>query len=293
MTAFKNDTYTFIKARGGIVSFFIKFFSILFAVFFLISCGSKKNAVVDRAQPQAKPQVKDVLKGKTSAQILERKYQQVQTKCTLLGKKIKNNQLVLQSKDEVTFELNFSNELNQAVVINPDKPYELIYDLKEQVKSDTDLSKSEKAELVANLESHKIFFKIDIKPISFGDFYSTLVNSETGKKTMYLMKYSPIHNYNYSFELQKPDGVRVVGANENIKIYEKVKTAATIYTEIVGDETYQFSTECFVDTQINQNDPLKEEFRSQWCEAQVPVNPIEQQASQSVINPIARCKPNG
>lgn len=270
----------------------MRYFLFIISFVFLSACDNKKSTDVEKGKFSGKPQVTDALRGKTNPQILAKKYQLLKTDCSLAGKKYKNNQLVLESEStwfDVTPEEASGDDT--SVVIDPAKPYELKYDLFEKLKTDKELKKNAEAVLVSELADFKLKLKINIKPVAFADLYATLVNAETGKQTLYLMKYSPIHDYGYSFELSKPGSVRIIGENDNKKIYEKVKTANLVYKEIVADETYEFSLTCAVNTEVNQNDSLKEEFSSQWCEAEVPAKPIEQQSvPQSVVAPIAKCK---
>lgn len=234
----------------------MKYFLSTAVLFLLLSCIKEGGPSVEPTiAPGNQPHTIDVLRGKSKAQILKMKYDQLKATCTLNAIKTTQDQ---------------SNEpsanLKPPVLTLPELPVKnpkeniFTYDLKLQQIIDQDLIKEQYTTLKIDLDGLFLKANLVLKPIVFQD----LINLDFNKKK-YIMKYTPVLFYNINYEIQRDYSLPFVGYF-NGKIYEKIETQNTFITGFeVGWDRYDFNINCKLDRTINSEDSdLKNEFEGQW-----------------------------
>lgn len=202
-----------------------------------------------------KPQVMDVLKGKSKAEILKMKYQILKATCALNTAKTTKGNFYADSA-----------QITPPPPVTPENPISnpseniLVYDLKLQQLVDSELTKDVKSKLSASKEGRVLDVDITFKAVTFQDS----LNIDSNKKR-YFMKHTPVLSYLAEYKLSHADVN--VGTVEG-KIYEKIEGQKnTMIAFDIDPDRYHFVLECGLERTINTSNPAHaEEFENQWVE---------------------------
>ncbi len=234
----------------------------------IVSCSKSKDGNFEsRIKFDAKPQVKDILQGKSKAEVLKMKYKALLVNCTVEAQKI--------TKFEDTFQtLSTSPEppAPDNPVSNP-KKNTVVYDIKLQQLVDRELTKDVVVNLTSTKDNQELNLELTFKPLSFQE----ALNIDMNKKK-YIMKHTPVMTYQGNFQLLHSDSSTIVGKIQG-KIFEKIhpQESELIAVEI-GHDKYVFMMSCSLDPSINpENATLAAEFNNQWTEIDclAPKNELE------------------
>lgn len=221
-----------------------------------LSCANDGNSDSQlKIKPVSRPQVIDVLKDKSKAEILKMKYHELKATCNLVAIKATQDQIA-----------SFSTELTPPSVPPSENPVKnptegsLTFDLKLQQLVDKELAQDVKSTVTISLDRKTLIAEVTFKPVVFQEF----VNLEINKKK-YIMKHSPVLSYSVIYEL-KQDGSPTF-ASSQAKIYEKIEDQKNTLVGIkIGEQRYNFVLDCQLDRVINaENNNLAAEFESQWA----------------------------
>lgn len=219
------------------------------------SCDKKKPSVTALKKPS--PQVKDILRGKTKAEILEMKYGGekgvLKAVCTLNTHKIQS------ASGDSTAIGPASSPKPPGFVPPVQYPAEnsVVFDVRSQAEVDHDLTQDVEATLSHAFESQVLSLEMKIKPVVFDNLSVSLENVK------YILKYSPVLSYTYSLEVLSGDtSGRFEGEG---KVYERVLTHSRLAETQVGADRYAHDLNCITNTAINdRNEEFSREFESQW-----------------------------
>lgn len=236
-----------------------RIFLILFGFILISSCSKDEGGKTPNPDANNKPQVKDVLKDKTKAEVLKIKYKELKAICHFKAVKAVRSQVV----DEATaadIETMLATPVADPVT-NPSKNT-VSYDIKAQQLVDNDLSKTVTTKLAIAIENKNAVADITFMPLTFLEAIDLSLN---GKR--YIMKHTPklMYNVHYSIEYDRDGSVT---GQKDATIFENITEQRNLLTQIkVGLNTYDFSIECNLERQINdENRELQAEFDSQWAE---------------------------
>lgn len=243
-----------MKARNGV---FFNFAAVVTCALILVSCSKEKDSnFQSRIKFDAKPQVKDVLKGKSKAEVLKTKYKSLALNCNLNSEKITKGQLEFETSSTST-----TPPPPAEPVTNP-RENSINYDLKLQQLVDRELSKEVTGLLTAAKDGQVLNVKLTFRPISFQEALNVDIN-----KKKYLMKHTPVISYLLEYSLLHADTSTIIGKAQG-KIYEKIDGQKTEIIAIeIGIDKYKFVLDCGIERTINpENDVLAVEFENQWTE---------------------------
>ena len=232
------------------------FFALTATVLFS-SCGQESDTSgLNKIKLENKTQVKDVLQGKSKAEILHLKYKELKASCNLITQKMLPPQM---------------SESAEAPVENPTQS-SFTYDLKLQQIVDQDLTQEVKTTLISSLDKITLKVNLTFKPLFFQEALNLEIN-----QTKYAMKHTPVLSYTAVYKILR-ERSSTFGTTE-AKIYEKIDSQRnTIVDDRVGEESYKFSLDCKLDRIINTaNRDLAAEFESQWViiDCKAPQNDIQ------------------
>lgn len=224
----------------------------------LTSCSKDGDSnFQSRTKLDAKPQVKDVLKGKSKAEILKMKYKNLSAGCTLETQKITKGQFFLESSGNSPA----PPPVTDNPVSNPNDNA-LTYDLKLQQLVDRELIKDVNSKITTSKDGQTLNIDITFKPIIFQE----ALNIDFNKKK-YILKHSPVLSYVADYQLLRADPSIIVGKTQG-KIYEKIADQKNEVIAIeIGTDKYNFILDCRLERAINpENVSLAAEFDNQWIE---------------------------
>lgn len=204
-----------------------------------------------------KPQVKDLLKGKSKPEILKMKYKELKATCSLETHKVTKGQLYFEPSGNTPVPV----LIPENPVANPSENI-LTFDLKLQQLVDHDLAKDVNVRLSTAKDGQTLNVELTFKAIGFIES----INVDMNKKK-YIMKHTPVLSYQADYKLLHADTSTIVGKTEG-KIYEKIEGLKNeIITLEIGADQYNFALECKLDSLINPEDPIMaREFANQWNE---------------------------
>lgn len=231
--------------------------SVLILLFVFSSCnksGSSNSS--DKIRPDQKPQVIDVLKGKSKSQVLDIKYKELKAVCSLKSEKAVRGEAVFFHENNIELMAPPADPVNP--ISNPTAS-SVIYDLKLQQVADSQLSNEVKAKLSTSIEDKTLKLGMTFKPVQFLESVDLSINQRR-----YIMKHSPSMSYAVTYELDN-EGSLIQG-NTEATIYEKIEGQKNTFLKMkIGINIYYFSLECNLERAINNSDPdLAAEFESQW-----------------------------
>lgn len=224
------------------------------AVLFSACANDGDSSLLSKVKLENKPQVIDVLKGKSKAEILKMKYKELKTTCNLVTVKTTRDQITAFFADAKPAQYQAAEE----PVNNPSES-SLTYDLKLQQLIDNELTKEIKSKIVSSLDGKILKVDLTFKPVVFQESLNLIFN-----KTKYVMKHTPILSYSAIYELIQ-DGTSTFATTE-AKVYEKIEGQKNAFVVVqVGADKYSFVLDCKLDRSINtDNKDLAAEFESQW-----------------------------
>lgn len=253
---------------------------------FFSSCANEGGPSLPLStKPGGRPQVQDILKGKSKAEVLKIKYQKLTASCALNAVKESRGQNPIYFTD-MSAGLTPPETPPEAppAIQNPiSYPSEnrVIYNLKQQQIIDADLSKKiSDVKISATLDGKSLKVNITFEPIAFMEQVNLNIN-----KKRYIMKHTPVLWYSASYELLQ-DGLSTFGRVEG-RVYEKIENQKNSITAVrlgADGDRYSFILECVIDPVINvENKDMVAEFESQWAivDCQSPKN----NAEKTVCNP--------
>lgn len=233
------------------------FAAVLTCALVLVSCSKEKDSnFQSRIKFDAKPQVKDVLKGKSNSEVLKMKYKDLVLNCNLITEKITRGQLLFDTASDST-----TPPAPADPVTNP-KENSITYDLKLQQLVDRELSKEVTGKLTTAKDGQVLNVGMTFRPLSFQEALNVDVN-----KKKYLMKHSPVIAYMLHYSLLHTDTSTIVGKAQG-RIFEKIDGQKTEIIAIeIGNDKYNFVLDCGLQRTINQENPAQAaEFENQWTE---------------------------
>ena len=237
--------------------FFINFAAILTCALVSVSCSKEKDSnFQSRIKFDAKPQVKDVLKGKSNSEVMKMKYKELALNCTLITEKITRGQLLFDTASSST-----TPPPPADAVTNP-RENSIVYDLKLQQMIDRELTKEVTGKLTTAKDGQVLNVDMTIRPVSFQEALNVDVN-----KKKYLMKHSPIISYMLHYSLIHTDTSTIVGKAQG-RIFEKIDGQKSDIIAIeIGNDKYNFVLNCGLQRTINpENAAQAAEFENQWTE---------------------------
>lgn len=204
-----------------------------------------------------KPQVMDVLKGKSKAEILKMKYQILKATCALNTAKTTKGNFYADSA-----------QITPPPPVTPENPISnpseniLVYDLKLQQLVDSELTKDVKTKLSASKEGYTLDVDITLKAVTFQDSLNIVNNQKR-----YFMKHTPVLSYLAEYKLSHANDAAIVGRAEG-KIYEKIEGQKnTMIAFEIGPDRYYFVLECGLERTLSTSNPAyADEFENQWVE---------------------------
>lgn len=222
-----------------------------------VSCSKEKDSnFQSRIKFDAKPQVKDVLKGKSNSEVLKMKYKELALNCILITEKITRGQMLFDSASSST-----TPPPPADAVTNP-KENSIIYDLKLQQLVDRELTKEVTGKLTTAKDGQILNLNMTLRPVSFQEALNVEVN-----KKKYLMKHSPVISYSLQYSLIHTDTSTIVGKAHG-RIFEKIEGQKSEIIAIeIGNDKYNFVLDCGLQRTINpENAAQAIEFENQWTE---------------------------
>lgn len=250
------------------MKFFFKFLIAMLSVAAFASCSKDKDSnFQSKIKFEAKPQVKDVLKGKSKTEILKMKYKSLTTSCTLETQKITKGQSFLESSGNTPVPPPSENPIS-----NPNEN-SVVFDLKLQQLVDRELTKDVTTKISSAKDGQTLNVDFTFKPVAFIETLNVDLN-----KKKYILKHTPVVTYLIEYQLLHADSSTIVGKAQG-KIFEKIagQQSEVIAIEI-GIDKYSFVLDCDIQRTINpENAALAAEFDNQWTEidCQAPKNDEE------------------
>lgn len=230
---------------------------ILTCALVLVSCSKEKNTnFQSRIKFDAKPQVKDILTGKSNSEVLKMKYSQLALNCSLLTEKITRGQLQFDTASTPT-----TPPPPADSVTNP-KENSIIYDLVLQQLVDRELSKEVTGKMTTSKDGQVLNVDITFRPVSFQEALNVDINNKK-----YLMKHSPVIAYLLQYSLIHTDTSTIAGKVQG-RIFEKIEGQKSEIVAIeIGNDKYNFVLDCGLQRTINpENATHAAEFENQWTE---------------------------
>ena len=230
---------------------------ILTCALVLVSCSKEKdNNFQSRIKFDAKPQVKDVLQGKSNSEVLKMKYKDLAVNCHLVTEKITRGQQPFDTESTST-----TPPPPADPVTNP-KENSVVYDLKLQQLVDRELTKVVTGKLTTAKDGQVLNVEMTFRPVSFQEALNVDVN-----KKKYLMKHSPVISYLLQYSLLHSDTSTIVGKAQG-RVFEKIDGQKTDIVAIeIGNDKYNFVLDCRLQRTINPEIPAQAiEFENQWAE---------------------------
>ena len=229
---------------------------ILCAVVFTACSKNKEKNFESSTKFDTKPQVKDILQGKSKAEVLKMKYKTLSASCAIETQKITRGQDAYQTAGNSPAPTEPENPIS-----NP-KENTVIYDLKLQQLGDRELTKEVTANLTAAKDNQVLNLEITFKPVVFQE----TLNIDLNKKK-YVLKHTPVIVYQGNYQLLHADSSIIVGKIQG-KIYEKIQPQDNELIAIeIGNDKYIFMLSCNLERLINpENATFAAEFNSQWTE---------------------------
>ena len=222
------------------------------------SCSKQSDAgLITEPKFDAKPQVKDVLHGKSNAEVLTAKYKELKATCSLNAVKTTKGQFSA-----------MTTGITPAPPPVPENPISnptensFSYDLKLQQIVDKELSEDVTSKLSITKDGQILQVNIKLKGIKFAES----LNVDNNNKK-YIMKHSPVLSYLLDYKLVHDPTAAIVGKSEG-HIYEKIADQKNAFVTLeIGPDQYNFVLECQLKPQINPENPeLAAEFENQWAE---------------------------
>lgn len=232
-------------------------YCVLFSALVFVSCSKEKDSKFQsRIKFDAKPQVQDVLKGKSNSEVLKMKYKDLALNCSLLTEKITRGQLLLDIASTST------TPPAPADPVTYPKENSVTYDLKLQQLVDRELTKEVTGKLTTSKDGQVLNVEMIFRPVSFQQALNVDIN---GKK--YLMKHSPVIAYMLNYSLIHTDTSTIVGKAQG-RVFEKIDGQKTDVIAIeIGNDKYNFVLDCGIQRTINpENAAQAAEFENQWTE---------------------------
>lgn len=223
----------------------------------LVSCSKEKDSnFQSRIKFDAKPQVKDLLKGKSNSEVLKMKYKELALNCSLLTEKITRGQQTFDSESAST-----TPPPPADPVTNP-KENSIVYNLKLQQLVDRELTKEVTGKLTTAKDGQVLNVEMTFRPVSFQEALNVDINNKK-----YLMKHSPIIGYLLKYSLIHTDTSTIVGKVQG-RIFEKIEGQKSDIIAIeIGNDKYNFVLDCGLQRTINpENASQAAEFENQWTE---------------------------
>lgn len=236
---------------------FVNFAAVFMCALVTVSCSKEKDSnFQSRIKFDAKPQVQDVLRGKSSSEVLKMKYKELALNCNLITEKITRGQLLFDTASVSTTPAPPAN-----AVTNP-KEYSIVYDLKLQQLVDRELTKEVTGKLTTAQDGQVLNVGMTFRPVSFQEALNVEVN-----KKKYLMKHSPVISYMLHYSLIHTDTSTIVGKAQG-RIFEKIDGQKSDIVAIeIGNDKYNFVLDCGLQRTLNpENAAQAVEFENQWTE---------------------------
>lgn len=243
------------------------------AALLLFSCSNSSRGLQARAKPESKPEIVDVLEGRSNADVLKIKYGApsglLRLTCTLDSQKtIKTTSSVFGPMSSgVTPEP--PGMPHEPVMQNPSED-KVIFNLNSQLEEDPDLKKSYQTILRSRYAGRDIKLELNFLPVTFEEQINLQVDS-----SRYVMKHTPVVSYRYRYEINW-QGSADRGLGEG-KVYEKIDALHVIGVSPVDQDQYAHRLKCQLESRLNtDNAANRSEFATQWtcigC-VQTPVEP--------------------
>lgn len=240
----------------------LKFIFVLIVSTVFSSCAKDDTlSLQTKSKDDSKPQVMDVLSGKSNAEVLKMKYKELKATCTLNAIKTTKGQLSRYSSGITPTPPSDS----ENPISNPSENT-LTYDLKLQQLTDQELAKDVKTTLSITKDGYTLNVDITFKPVVFQDS----VNLNANKKR-YIMKHTPILSYQADHQLLHANDATIVGTTTG-RIYEKIEGQKNVIIK------NSFDLECNLARIINsENVENAAEFENQWTalDCNAPKNTTE------------------
>lgn len=250
----------------------LSFILTLSVAVFLTSCAYENDpGLQPKPKPSPKPAVNDVLKGKSSAEVLNLKYKNLKASCELTFVTVPAAQVTAASED--------------AGVVPPTAPVtndknKTTYDLKAQLAVDPKLEKNVEALMVEAQGSTELSLKLDIKPVLFIEGLNLKKD-----KLVYVMKYTPSLTFEYTYSEQNADGrssVKGTGSlNENIPSEQILKSVENADKSVVNHVL-----KCELKSEVNVDN---KDVADQWLKIDCAAKPEPGKEAEHA----AHCKPAG
>lgn len=221
------------------------------------SCSKEKNSnFQSRLLLDAKPQVKDVLKGKSKPEVLKMKYKNLAAGCSLEIQKITRGQLFEESAGYSPTPPGGENPVSYP------NEHSMVYDIKLQQLVDRELAKDVTAKLSIAKDGQVLNVDMTFKPVAFQE----VLNVDMNKKK-YILKHSPVLDFVADYQLLHSENSTIVGKLPG-KIFEKIEAPKNEIIAIeIGQDKYSFMLHCKLNRTINSdNAQLATEFENQWIE---------------------------
>ena len=197
----------------------------------LTSCAYENDpGLQPKPKPSPKPAVNDVLKGKSSAEVLNLKYKNLKASCELTLVTVPPTPA--QDVVDTLPAPQDSSVTPPAAPITNDKN-KTAYDLKAQLAVDPRLEKSVEAVMVEAQGATELTLKLNVKPVLFIEGLNLKKD-----KLVYVMKYTPALTFEYTYTEQNTDtrsSVKGTGSlNENIISEQVLKSVENADKSIVN-----------------------------------------------------------
>lgn len=232
-----------------------------------------------KAKFDSKPQIVDVLKGKTNSEVLSIKYTEVSANCQMSVRK-ESHITVAESLARVTAVVESTSPTPEPPVgpqpIFNSSESDFVYNIVAQAKVDPTLAQevSTTLKISKNVQNDQnVTAEIKIAPAVFAD----LVNLDLGG-SKYIMKHTPVLSYTYNYDIVQGE-MKMKGSGVGA-INEKVRTEKSFATYTNGNFSYNLVLSCELQTALNTSVPENQkEFESQWscvgCAGTGPIDPLQ------------------
>jgi len=254
---------------------FVNTLKVLSVAALVSSCAYENDpGLAPKADPNAKPAVNDILKGKTSAEVLTAKYKSLTAECSITSTvaSAPPEPPAGEPPPEAPADPSApSAATSEAPPATPPKPVDpqgekVVINFIDQQKVDAELKEAIPAQVVRQGADTTVTVDLTVKPVTFAPDFT---KKENDGKLVYVMKYTPQLSVDAKLSVTGKNATQVTV--KNLEVLENIPFTAELARTGADREETVHTLNCLVKGEVE-----KPELQGQWlkveCDKELPAD---------------------